>query len=167
MNITVYKLLNQSSDLLHSLWELRDTFERYSDDWFRVERIRTKSYNRYIRRYDWATVYSPKSELPESGDSARSLAPVAALPGTGSHQQEEQGSNSDKPIRKQSGYPAIPEEDIFAPLDRDGRLKHNRKKQRAEQGSGSTPDVLHVEYFDGVEIVHHVMCWSIPGSMQA
>ncbi len=160
MNNTALDLLNQSADLHNRLSDFRDTFTRYTPEWFRADNIHAKAFKRYLRRYDWAFSYNPfktlyAPQLTESGDSARSSVPVAALPGTGSHQQEGQGSNYE--------YLHHVDCECFACTFLDVP-EYTPTEQRAEQGSGSTPDVRHIEYFDDVEIIHHVICYTVPAA---
>jgi hypothetical protein len=127
---TPHDFFMQSSSLVNRLQDLRDTFEKYSPEWFRIENIRSKAFKRFLRRYDWAEGYNPfltlyKPAKTESGDPARCPASVVALVvETGSH------------------HPTT------------------------EQGS-TTHDIRHIEYFDDVEITHHIICYSIPSSVSS
>lgn len=178
MNTIALKLFDQSSDLLNRLSDFRDTFTRYTPEWFRADNIHAKAFKRYLRRYDWAFSYNPfktlyAPQLTESGDSARSSVPVVALPGTGSHQQEGQGSNLDFYLNKfkfgRLPWWRCPSISSFHShlIRRLNRRKFERWRiENPKEVIASTPDVRHVEYFDDVEIIHHVICYTVPQAFE-
>jgi len=82
--------------------------------------------------------------------------------------------------RKKSGFRPIPQDELFLPKPHDRRLKFNRPEsgdlarspaivaalEPTNSGQGSTSDIRHIEHYDEVSSLHHVICYSLPQAME-